>query len=123
MIEKGKHVHILAGDFNLNPHRLFQADGEMKNSFEMNNWFATGSRFTVTNAGKEERGYDFFLVDETLQKQATVHQTVWRSSFGKSGGAIGLSDHDPVLLQIDFHERYLNRNTFRGGPPMKKTTN
>jgi len=134
-LETGDHIHVIAGDFNLNPHilmdevypdsklllnnansSLFEVkDPEVKTLFAKSQFTATGNKYTVTNAGQKGRGYDFFLVDETAQRFVSLTQKVLRASLSKAGGHVGLSDHDPVVLEMCFHEKYSaeDKKTFR----------
>lgn len=87
-------IHVLAGDFNLNPHehrRLWEHD-----------WITTGSQFTQTSAAG--MGYDFFMVyrKSTAKGKMGFYQRefVQPAIKNSSKSQLGISDHDPIVLSI-----------------------
>lgn len=89
-------IHILAGDFNLNPHKC-------RNEWDPESWCVLGNEFTQTSVGG--RGYDFFMIFKdysTLLEsvglcQRELVQPQLKNTAIKQKG---ITDHHPIQLQV-----------------------
>lgn len=102
-------LHVLAGDFNLNPHehrKLWEHD-----------WVATGNEFTQTSAGG--KGYDFFMVYQKSTAKGKVgfyqREFVQTAIKNPSKGQLGISDHDPIVLSIYPYARLTDSPSVQSG--------
>ena len=93
-------IHVLAGDFNLNPHehrKLWEGD-----------WVTAGNEFTQTSAAG--MGYDFFMVyrNSTAKGKMGFYQRefVQPAIKNSSKSQLGISDHDPIVLSIYPYARH-----------------
>ena len=88
-------VHILAGDWN-----TWMGDPQYKankHGFEV-----LLGKNTITSAGNQP--YDNFVVSSNLKEHCSISTRVLLLSNPQNStkGEIGLSDHFPILLELDF---------------------
>lgn len=87
-------LHVLAGDFNLNPHHHREIWSK--------DFLTLGNEFTKTSCGNH--GYDFFMLyrRSTAIDQVGFYQRelVQRRIKTASLGVVSITDHDPVVLTI-----------------------
>ena len=100
-------VHIIAGDFNVFPG-IVDADAEgteiERFNLTKNDFVATIPETAATSVGK--MNYDNLLVDTTTYKRYLPHGAVLKlvKQQNSAQSKIGLSDHNPVTLTIEFFE-------------------
>lgn len=86
----GDALHIVMGDFNLNPHHLKKQAG----------WTPTGDLKTRTSSGS--KGYDFFFLDDWSNAKFRMFQQELVQKRPKNSclSLPGISDHDPICLTL-----------------------
>ena len=100
-------MHVIAGDFNVFPG-IVDADAEgteiERFNLTKNDFVFTIPETAATSVGK--MNYDNLLVDTTTYKRYLPHGAVMRlvKQQNSAQGKIGLSDHNPVTLTIEFFE-------------------
>ena len=100
-------VHVIAGDFNVFPG-IVDADAEgteiERFNLTRNDFVATIPETAATSSGK--MNYDNLLLDATSHKKYLPHGAVLKlvKQQNSAAGQIGLSDHNPVMLTIEFFE-------------------
>jgi endonuclease/exonuclease/phosphatase family metal-dependent hydrolase len=91
---EARTLHVLAGDFNLNPHH--------HREIWSNHFICLGNEYTKTSCGNN--GYDFFMLfkKSTAIDQVGFYQRelVQRRIKTASLGVVGTTDHDPVILTV-----------------------
>ncbi len=100
-------VHVIAGDFNVFPGIVdADAEGTEIERFKLtrNDFVCTVPESAATSVGG--KNYDNLLVDATAHKKYLPHGAVMRlvKPQNSAAGTIGLSDHSPVTLTIEFFE-------------------
>lgn len=104
---KEEVVHVLAGDFNVFPG-IVDADAEgteiERYNLTKHNFICTIPETAATSVGG--KSYDNLLVDTTTYKKYLPHGAVLKlvKQQNSAQGQLGLSDHNPVTLTIEFFE-------------------
>ena len=100
-------VHVIAGDFNVFPGIVdVDAEGTEIERFNLtrNDFVATIPESAATSSGG--KNYDNLLVDAAAYKRHLPNGGVMRlvKQQNSAVGQLGLSDHNPVSLTIEFFE-------------------
>jgi hypothetical protein len=100
-------VHVIAGDFNVFPGIVdADAEGTEIERFHLtkHDFVATIPETAATSSGG--KSYDNLLVDATTYKRYLPHGAVLKlvKQQNSAQSKIGLSDHNPVTLTIEFFE-------------------
>ena len=100
-------VHVIAGDFNVFPG-IVDADAEgteiERFNLTRNDFVATIPESAATSSGG--KNYDNLLVDSATYKKYLPNGGVMRlvKQQNSAAGQLGLSDHNPVTLTLEFFE-------------------
>ena len=100
-------VHVIAGDFNIFPGIVdADAEGTEIERFHLtkNDFVCTIPETAATSSGG--KSYDNMLVDTTTYKRYLPHGAVLKlvKQQNSAQSKIGLSDHNPVTLTLEFFE-------------------
>ena len=100
-------VHVIAGDFNVFPGIVdADAEGTEIERFKLtrNDFVCTIPESAATSVGG--KNYDNLLVDATAHKKYLPHGAIMRlvKQQNSAQSKIGLSDHHPVTLTLEFFE-------------------
>ena len=104
---KEEVVHVIAGDYNVFPG-IVDADAEgteiERFSLTRNGFVCTVPESAATSVGK--MNYDNLLIDTNTFKKYMPNGAVLKlvKQQNSAAGQIGLSDHNPVTLTIEFFE-------------------
>ncbi len=99
--------HVIAGDFNIFPGKVdVDAEGTELERFPLdkNDFVFTIPETAATSSGG--KNYDNLLVDKSTYKRYMPNGAVMRlvKQQNSAVGKMGLSDHNPVVLTIEFFE-------------------
>lgn len=100
-------VHVIAGDYNVFPGVVdVDAEGTEIERYNLtrNDFVCTIPETAATSVGK--MNYDNLIVDSTSYKKYLPHGAVLKlvKQQNSAQSKIGLSDHNPVLLTLEFFE-------------------
>ena len=100
-------VHVLAGDYNVFPGVVdVDAEGTEIERYNLtrNDFVCTIPETAATSVGK--MNYDNLIVDSMTYKKYLPHGAVLKlvKQQNSAAGQLGLSDHNPVVLTLEFFE-------------------
>ena len=104
---QGRPIHVIAGDFNVYPgatvdtrHGKKLDEPEEAYGLTKNGFVAKIPEYAATSVGK--KNYDNFVVDAHADSRFQIHATILKLAMPQNSatGLRGLSDHNPVVLEI-----------------------